>query len=316
MLCGDEMLCVDDACSGRLLGEEKYTVGLRVALDECGDIVLTGRHRDPEPKLGLPEPAGLDDAFVVRMDRAGNLKWSRSFGAVDELNAATEASLTTLQLGPDGSVFVAGRTYHDFAVDGVMCEVDEPSLFMLKLSADGVAQWCKTLADSGVVVVSEMVLVDDLAIVVGTCVDELNHLELFVARSSLDGAGEIDHVCIGNGDHALLSGATVDAGRVVVSGEFHGPLSLGQKQMVAADHDLFIARFDPLLWEPNAPPPWDFVEQVGGPGLDRGGGIARGHDGSLALVGAATDWPECENGDGLPKGGYDALFVTFEPSGD
>ncbi|WAS94242.1 hypothetical protein [Nannocystis punicea] len=317
MLCGDETLCDEDACSGLMLSDQKYAAALRVALDECGDIILAGRHRGPEPKLGLPEANGLNDAYVVRMDRAGKLKWSRSFGAVDESNAATEATLSTLRLGPDGSVFVAGTTYHDFVIDGVACEVDQPTLFMLQLSADGVAQWCKTLETPNQVVAAyEMVLVDESAVVVGACGDDLGHHEMLVARVPADGDGEIVHACTGNGDEAALFGATVDAGRVVVSGDFLGSLSLGQTQMVAADRDLFIARFDPVEWEANAPPPWDFAEQLGGPGLDRARGTARGHDGTIALVGAATGWAECENADGLPKGGYDALFVTFEPDGD
>ena len=223
-------------------------------------------------------------------------------------------ALVRLAIGPDGSIFIAGSTDHSFVLDGVPCGADVVgSVFMLKLNPEGVAQWCKGL-DAGVSSVTEMVLVGETAVMVGICQDGQDSSG-FIGRFSTGPDGDTSHVCITNGNDVRVWGATVDDGRVVVAGDFEGKLTLA-KPHVAAGSDIFVARFDPQTWLANTPPAWDFSEHFGGPERDVARSIARGGDGKLAIVGFAENWQECENADDLPKGGSDALFALYAPSGD
>jgi hypothetical protein len=106
----------------------------------------------------------------------------------------------------------------------------------------------------------------------------------FVAK--LDGAGHAvwSHSFAGTGETQALGIAVAsDGARVVVTGTFTKSLSIAGDEastMTAPDEDVFLASFDGA----TGAPVWS--RSFGGPGLDRGLGVAVAADGSIAASGA------------------------------
>ncbi|MGH7657956.1 MAG: SBBP repeat-containing protein, partial [Gemmatimonadales bacterium] len=124
-----------------------------VAFDRTGNLYLAGNTRSADfpttPASTGPEFLGVNDAFVVKLDPAGAVVWSRFLGSLgwDRIYG--------MEIGPDGSIYVTGRAgtgmavtpgmpprglagYHDPAgteehQDGFICRLD---------AADGAVIFC------------------------------------------------------------------------------------------------------------------------------------------------------------------------------
>jgi hypothetical protein len=74
--------------------------------------------------LTSPIGSGIDEPFIIKFDRDGNLLWQKTVG----LNTGSGAA-TSVAIGPDGSVYVAGE--------------GAPGVLILKLDAGGNLLWQK-----------------------------------------------------------------------------------------------------------------------------------------------------------------------------
>ncbi len=316
-LCGVPVPCPGGACTGLLRGASERTTPLDLALDPCGDILVTGTHAGPEPGLGLGPVQGETDAFVARLDRTGARRWGRSFGEPDNQNEYDVAP-TAIAVHPDGSIFVAGSGSSPFVVDDLACDGYAAKAFVLKLAPDGEPVWLRCHEDPPVRRVADALVVDDHVYLAGECHDPQDFETSYMYLARVDAiTGSMDaSACLGSGGHASFRRLARDGERLVVLGAFQG-LLLFTQPLSTTDGDLVLARFDPSAWKPGETPPWDFSAQYGGPGPILADGLARADDGALAVVAWATPQVACDDGDGLAGdlGEYDsrALLAVFTP---
>lgn len=131
----------------RRIGADTADRGNALALDAAGNIYLTGEFRntvDFDPGSGMLNltAAGKSDAFVLKLDSAGNLAWARAMGS-DSLDAGLAISLD-----PSGAVYTSGVFSHtaDFdpgAGTATLTAVDRFQYYVSKLDASGNYLWAE-----------------------------------------------------------------------------------------------------------------------------------------------------------------------------
>jgi hypothetical protein len=88
----------------RQFGGVEADEGRRIAVDDAGNVVITGEFRGEfDFGNGTYASAGLRDIFVLKLDPCGNLLWSKQIG--NALDNAYEA----LAVDKTGKVYVGGR---------------------------------------------------------------------------------------------------------------------------------------------------------------------------------------------------------------
>jgi len=117
--------------------------GLHLGSAPDATVMLAGSFRQPLDLGGdLLVPQGGADGFVVQLDRDGSLVWQRALVGDQSLGP------TTLAVGPDGRVAVAGRAFGtvDFAQPAVAPQ--QASTFLATLEPDGQISWGRLFPDS------------------------------------------------------------------------------------------------------------------------------------------------------------------------
>lgn len=119
-----------------------------VAIDPIGDVVVTGHSLGPVDFGGGTLPSGGDyDAFVVKLDAAGNHVWSKRFGDV-EYQVGKQVAVDSA-----GTVFVAGNFLGSVDLGGgpLQSAHQGPSaggndIFVAALDAAGDHLWSKAFS--------------------------------------------------------------------------------------------------------------------------------------------------------------------------
>ncbi len=117
----------------RQLGGPESDQGLGVAVNQFGDVFLSGR---TSSDLGGPH-AGNSDAFISKYDALGNQIWTRQLGSA-EIDIGYDVSADPL-----GHVFVAGTTWG--SLGGLL--QGSPDAFLSKYDSDGALHWVRHLGD-------------------------------------------------------------------------------------------------------------------------------------------------------------------------
>ena len=131
----------------RQWGATQQDVAYDVALDALGNTIVVGDHQgtlDGDPGAGvntLPS-AGGTDAFVAKLDAAGEHLWSYGFGSTLEDRALAVST------DPQGNVIVTGRfsgtvDFDPGVADVELTSVGDQDVFVVKLAADGTFQWAR-----------------------------------------------------------------------------------------------------------------------------------------------------------------------------
>lgn len=147
-------------------GGNDYAIGLRISLDNLGNIYLAGIFEntidvDPSANIYNLSAVGINDAFVAKMDSSGNFIWAKQFGGV-----GSEIIASTLDIDNSGNIYTIG--YFSNTVDfdpGVgtynLTSFGEGDIFISKLDSSGSLVWVKRIGgintDEG-----EDIKVDDL----------------------------------------------------------------------------------------------------------------------------------------------------------
>jgi hypothetical protein len=119
----------------RMFGSNHADSALDLSVAGNGGLVVVGATRAtlPNPAVGIGERVGgFEDAFVMRYGPDGEVEWVRQFGT-DEWDVAT-----SLTVGADGVLYVAGRTNGESQTFSGRGEFD---VFVSAFSADGQALW-------------------------------------------------------------------------------------------------------------------------------------------------------------------------------
>ncbi|WP_297523534.1 protein kinase, partial [Thermococcus sp.] len=110
-------------------GGSKWDEANAVAIADNGDIIVAGHYNGY-----YNEHTRISNAWVLRLDSEGNVKWQKTYGGEygDEANAVA--------IAPNGDVIVAGYT-DSFGAGG-------DDVWVLRLDANGNVKWQKTYGGS------------------------------------------------------------------------------------------------------------------------------------------------------------------------
>lgn len=205
------------------------------ARDAAGNRYLAGYIGGNSAQLGgvtLTRMGGTD-AFVAKLDAAGNVVWAKNFGGA----GSTNAMLYGIGVDGGGNIHVVGHFNVGDMTSPAMTRIGSRDLFVLKLNASGDVVWARNFGGSGASAGAIGLGLDGsgnvylggslqggdlttpaLAMVGGTAMDITNGVAL-----KLDAAGNVlwSRAVGGTGAAVTLAAMAVDStGHVHLSGSF------------------------------------------------------------------------------------------------
>lgn len=142
------------------MGSPTSDVGNGIKLDQDGNIYTVGKFTDnvdfnPDPAVGavfgLFGPGG--DAFVQKLDPAGNFLWARKFGGQTATAYLDEAK--SIDIDEFGDIYITGyftspSCNFDFVGSPALISlIGSSDAFITKLNSTGGHQWVGTIAGTG-----------------------------------------------------------------------------------------------------------------------------------------------------------------------
>jgi len=229
-----------------------------LAVNGTGELALVGSFTEGF-SLGASCPAlthaGGEDGFVAKLSTTGACVWSQRFG--DSVNQQA----TTVAMNGAGEVFFAGN-YQGTVTFGVTSHssLGGYDLFVVKLDAQGGAQWSRGFGAAQDQTVTSLVLepVGNL-VLAGSFLGTFNlggsslnaglrTRDMFVAKLSATYSGS--HVWsrdFGDADEQVVKGLAVGPqAQVMVTGDFGGEINFGGAAHLSAGvFDVVVARLKP-----------------------------------------------------------------------
>jgi hypothetical protein len=230
-----------------------YASGEAVAADGEGGIFVAGKFGGTVDFGGGPlSSAGNSDAFLLKLDDAGEHVWSRRFGGSD-VDIGTGVAVDG-----DGGVIAVGqfRGTVDFGGEPLQ-SAGNHDVFVAKFSPGGAHLWSRRFGgaamDLGEAVAARA---DGGAIFAGSFQDAVDfgggplqsagYHDIFLTRLDA-GGGHVWSRRFGGALNDHGHGVAVDGeDNVLVTGEFRGTVDFGGGPLSSAgNEDIFIARYDP-----------------------------------------------------------------------
>jgi len=203
---------------------------------------------------------GSYDLILIKYDSSGEPLWRESLGGTGNEYAYGVAA------GPDGSVYVTGFTSS--------VQAGNNDIWVAKYGANGELSWKKALTGSGNDRGEAITVASDGSVyVVGHNVVGSSNNNLFLAKYTPNGTLSWQKM-LGKSGNEYGHGVTVSADNSVYVTGYH--------TVISGDDDLLIAKYNE-----NGELSW--VQTLGGTRYEAGYGIAAGSDGSLYIVGYATE---------------------------
>lgn len=225
------------------LGEDVYSrsfggkgaqIARAAAVDAKGNAILVGSFDQAfDDGSGEAASAGMDDAFVIKLDPAGKLLWSRRFGG-------PEADIPrAVAVDGTGDILVGGSFGGtvDFGGGPITAATGHASAFLTRLDASGNHLWTQTFASDDAVV-NSIALGDGGPIAVagsfagtinlgGGVITTAGADDAFVAR--LDSAGKLlaGRAFGGPASERALALAFGVSGTLAVTGTAEGAVDFG-----------------------------------------------------------------------------------------
>ncbi len=146
----------------RQIGGPDVEQGNEIAVDARGHVVLTGYFAgtvDFDPGAGTSNltASGGYDAFILKLDANGDLRWARQGGGAEGDSAGG------LSIDPAGNIYVCGeyRGAADFnagAGNGQLSSAGESDIYVLKLNPAGGFIWVRSIGGTKVETVDDLVV--------------------------------------------------------------------------------------------------------------------------------------------------------------
>lgn len=243
-------------------GTHENDMAFDIAADADGFTYIVGHYTEnitfgPYTLTNL----GSRDAFIVKSDPDGNVVWAHSIENISSVHAFA-VCLT------DTSLYITGDVLGTSSYNGHDIPLANNGAFLLKLNTSGEFTWAKIIAtDTCTSLDLKNDAVGNLYMAgyfQGESVDvgdvtfhSSGYRSVFVTK--LTSEGEVvwaNTIACNTGDESQARALTLnDENDVYITGYFSGSLYFDTTELVAADNDIFIAKYDNdgnLLWAKNA----------------------------------------------------------------
>lgn len=247
----------------KALGYSNSTYGQSVAIGLDGSVYVCGY-------MYSADYPSRYDCLIAKLDSSGALQWQKKLHDPSEFSKSSSNMVTSVAVGPDGSVYVCGKT--NSPISGSM--YTDSNVLIAKFDSSGVLQWQKTLGggskpDEGTSVV---VGPDGSVYVCGTTQsDGVGVSDLLIAKLNSSGSLQWQKT-IGEGyADQSFSAAIGPDGSVYVCGEI-------KKDSTFSKYECLIVKFNPsgtLQWQKYFDYSYD-------------GSLAIGPDGSVYICGTSA----------------------------
>jgi hypothetical protein len=322
----------------KTFGGTQNDVGLDIALDPSGNILVTGHFfgtTDFDPGAGVTQLSsnGDRDIFILKLDANGDFLWARSFGEDDDdfgQSIATDANGNVIVTGKfQGTVdFDPGSGTTNLTSNGI------EDAFILKLDGDGNLLWANSIGgpgnDRGQAVTTDAngniyttgTFIATVDFDPGVGVQELSTggaiFDVFIQKLDTDG-NLVWAKVMGGSNWDFGHGIAVDASEnVYTTGYFNNTVDFDPGPGTAnlssnGGADIFVQKLDAngdFLW----------VKSMGGSSDDKGNAIAVSPNGNVFTTGEFGSSVDFDPGSGtniLSAGGYTDIYIQkLAPNGD
>lgn len=279
----------------RGLGTDRDDFGRAVAVDSDGSVFVTGYS---EGAFEGEQNAGSWDAFLARLDSAGDLLWAREWGGDGAELAQAVAS------DDAGHVYVAGYTASSLDAEGVAGGHD---VFLTRYGADGAEGWTRQWGTQADEYVTAAARAPDGIVVAGYTKGAFEGFrnqgrdDAFVTLCDAEGNPRWTRQ-LGSAGTDYVQAAHVDlGGRVLLVGYTAG--KLGEDADLGAE-DAFLVAFD-------ASGEQLFLRQWGSETTDYGLGVDSDGEGNIYVAGYAYGSVAGED----PIAGEDGYLTKLDATG-
>ena len=296
-----------------------------------GDVYVTGSFLDTvdfDPGVGIANltAAGASDAFVVKLNTAGDFAWARQFSsAEDEFGHR-------VTFGNDGYVYAVGtfRNTADFGEPGspqlvTSPTVDTAAIYVAKLAESaGNTVWADQIGGTGAVTAARIAadgagglyiagrFVDSVTLDAGTTtLISAGGQDGFVAR--FDSAGNFvwaDQIASGLGNVIPGTLRLDAAGSPLLAYAFDGTADFDPGGSVANLTSIDVAD-DGAVLKLNADGSFAWVRQMSGPGVTEGSGVVEDTAGNVYVSGSFTNSVSISTGDVLTSSGNGTFLMKL-----
>ncbi len=314
--CDGSVGCTGSALWSKSFGDNVQPGG--IAADPAGNVLITGSFSETVDFGDGPHTSSDGyDVFVLKLDPAGNLLWSKTFGgAGSEMGSGIGADA-------EGNILLTGAlTGKHLDFGGGLLELHGGSdVFAVKLDPAGNHVWSRRVggphtdlalglavdASGGIAVLGEYA--DGPTDLGAGAIPLAGHVGVFVVR--FDSAGTLLHGAGASGP-GLDNGVGITmspTNEVFITGSFDKSMTFGDHTVISAGaSDVFVAELDQQGH-------WGWARRFGGASSDVGYGVQVTPAGNLALTGVYTS--AIDFGDTTPQaGGYQPFLVELTASGD
>lgn len=320
------------------MGGPGNDLGNSIVVDDQGNSYTTGSYSgtadfDPGAGVFTLTAAGAGDAFITKLDSAGNLIWAKSVGGADNDGG------TSVAVDPSGNVYLTGLFWGTADFDpgpGTynLTSVGSYDLYILKLDPSGGFLWAASFGGTdgdygnavtpdpsgGVYITGTFEGTVDFD--PGTGVHNLTTSlgnELFLLN--LDASGNFVWAIQTEGvlDIYANSMALDASGNILMTGNFQGSVDMdgGTGSLIlttAGAEDAFVAKYDSsgnLIWAKN----------IGGTAFDYGFSIAVDASGNSYTTGSFRETVDFDPGPGTYtltsfNASEDIFILKLDASGD
>ncbi len=268
-------------------GTAAMTFGTSIAVDDSGNIYLSGYFNGSDLTTPVLSLRGNEDAFAAKLDVSGNIIWARNFGG-----GGAWAEGQSVATDGIGNVFLTGQFRSANMAAPPLAIMGDSDAFVIKLDATGTTIWTGHFGGNGARVYGQAIAVDGLgnayvggyltANLTAPPLTKIGDLDAFAIK--LDASGAVIWAANfgGSGATAIGTSIAVDAASHVVLGGYFsvGNLTTPTLTRIGAQ-DAFAVRLvattGAIVWAKN----------FGGSAVQMSGpGVAVGPSGDIFLSGS------------------------------